>query len=143
MNHSNYRPLALKSALCKVMERMVNLRLLGFFEQKETLSTLQYGGRAKPKTIDHLLSLEATVRNTQANSEHFVSIFFDMEKAYDLIWRHGILIDIHEAGIEGRMFNFIQNFLKPRSFKVIVNETLSDTEVQTEGIPTSKIYIYN
>ena len=35
---------------------------------------------AKRTTIDHLLSLEATVRKAQANSEHIVSIFFDMEK---------------------------------------------------------------
>ena len=32
------------------------------------------------------------------------------------------------------MFNFIQKFLKPRSFKVKVTEILSDTEVQLEGI---------
>ena len=50
-----------------------------------------------------------------------------MENAYDLTCRHGIIMDIHEAGIEGRMFNFIHNFLKPRSFKVNVNEILSDT----------------
>ena len=104
------------------------------FDQKETLSTLQCGGRAKRTTIDHLLSLEATVRKAQANSEHVVSIFFDMEKAYDLTWRHGILMDLHEAGIEGRMFKFIENFLRPRSFKVKVNEILSVTKVQTEGI---------
>ena len=46
---------------------------------------------------------------------------------------------IVEAGIVGRMFNFIQNFLKPRSFKVKVNEILSDTKVQTEGIPQGRV----
>ena len=44
-------------------------------------------------------------------------------------------MDMHEARIEGRMFKFIENFLKPRSFKVKVNEILSDTKVQAEGIP--------
>ena len=44
-------------------------------------------------------------------------------------------MDIHEAGIGGRMFKFIQNFLKLRSFKVKVNEILSDAKVQTEDIP--------
>ena len=44
-------------------------------------------------------------------------------------------MDINEAGIEGIMFNFIQNFLKLRSFKIKVKEILSDTKVQTEGIP--------
>ena len=82
-NTSNYCPIALTCVLCKVMERIVNVRLLDFFEQKGALSTLKCGGRAKQRTIDHLLSLEATVRKAQANSEHVVSIFFDMEKS---IW---------------------------------------------------------
>ena len=43
-------------------------------------------------------------------------------------------MDLHEAGIEERMFKFIENFLRPRSFKVKVNEILSVTKVQTEGI---------
>ena len=58
-----------------------------------------------------------------------------MEKAYDLTWRRGILMGIHETRIEGRMFEFIQNFLKPGSSKFKVNEILCDTKVQTEGIP--------
>ena len=62
-----------------------------------------------------------------------------MENAYDLTWKHDILMDIHEAGIKWRMFKFIQNFLKPRSFKVKVNEILSDTKVQTEGIPQGSV----
>ena len=59
------------------------------------------------------------------------------KKAYDLTWRHGILKDIH--GEEGIMFKFIENFLKPRSFKVNVNEILSDTKVQTKGKPHGSV----
>ena len=83
--------------------------------------------------------LEASVRKVQANSEHVVSIFIDKEKAYDLTWRHGILIDLHEAGKEERMFRFIENFLRARSFKVKVNETLSNTKAQTESIPQGSV----
>ena len=121
------------------MERIVNVGLMDYFDQKKTLSTLECGGRAKRTTIDHILSLEATVRKAQANSERVVSIFFDMEKAYDLTRRHGIVMVIHEAGIEGRMFKFTQNFLKPRSFKVKVNEILFDTKFQTEDIPQGNV----
>ena len=121
------------------MERMVNVRLFDFFDQKGTLSTVQYRGRAKRTTIDQLLSLEDTVRKARANSEQVVSILFGMEKSYNLTWRHGILIGIHEAGIEGRMLKFIQNFLKPRSFIVKVNEILSDTKIQTVGIPQGSV----
>ena len=37
------------------------------------------------------------------------------------------------------MLNFLQNFLKHRSIKVKLNETLSDTKVQTEGIPQGNV----
>ena len=50
-------------------------------------------------------------------------------------------MDINEAGTEGRMFNFIRKLLKPRSFKVKVNEILSDTKVQIEGIPQGSVVI--
>ena len=49
------------------------------------------------------------------------------------------VVSIHEARIERRMFTFIQNFLKPRSFKVKVNEILYDTKVQTEDIPRGSV----
>ena len=61
------------------------------------------------------------------------------KKTYDLTWRHGTLMDIHEAGIEGRILKFIQNFHKPRSFKVKVNKILSDRNVQTESIPQRSV----
>ena len=48
-------------------------------------------------------------------------------------------MDLHEAGIAGKMLNFIQNFLKLRSFKVKVNEILYDTKIKTEDIPQGNV----
>ena len=118
------------------MEGMVNIRLLHFFDQK---GTPQCEGRGKQTLINYVLSLEATVRKARANSEQVVSIFFVMEKAYDSTWRHAILMDIQEAGIEERVFNFIKkNFVEPSSFKVKVNEIPSDAKAKTEGIPQGR-----
>ena len=136
---SNYRSIAPTSVLCNWTERKVNVRLLDFFDRKGTLSTLQSGGRAKWTTTDHLLSLEATVRNVKANSEQVASIFFDTEKSYILIWRQGVQMDLKEAGIEGIMLNIIRNFIKPRSFKVKVNEILTHTNIQTQGIAQGSV----
>ena len=83
MNSSCYRPVALPSVLSEVEKRMVNERLLEFFDQKGTLSTLQGGGRAKRATVDHLMSLETTVGKAQASRIHLLrlgkSIKFNME----------------------------------------------------------------
>lgn len=50
----------------------------------------------------------------QVNKECVVAVFFDLEKAYDMLWREGLLIKIHKLGIRGRMYRWILDFLKGR-----------------------------
>jgi len=39
-----------------------------------------------------------------------VAVYFDLEKAYDTTWKYGIMRDLHEAGLRGRLPFFISNF---------------------------------
>jgi hypothetical protein len=41
-------------------------------------------------TLDHLVRFETFIRNAFAKKEHAVSIFFDLEKAYDTTWKYMI-----------------------------------------------------
>ena len=44
--------------------------------------------------------------------------FFDVEKAYNMLWREGLLIKLYQMGIEGNMFNWIMGFLDGRTIQV-------------------------
>ena len=68
-----------------------------------------------------------------------MSVFFDLEKAYDTTWRHGILKAIYSAGLRGELPLFIQAFLARRFFKVRVGSTLSDSQCQEEGVPQGSV----
>ena len=46
--------------------------------------------------------------------EHLVAVFFDLEKAYDTQWKYGIMNDLQEIGLKGRLPIFVQNFLSNR-----------------------------
>jgi hypothetical protein len=46
-----------------------------------------------------------------------VSIFFDLEKAYDTTWTC-ILKDLFDIGLKGKLPTFISNFLSDREFNV-------------------------
>ncbi|WP_419606317.1 RNA-directed DNA polymerase, partial [Thiolapillus sp.] len=93
---NNYRPIALTSCLCKTMERMVNNRLMWVLESKGLLASEQCGFRKNRSTADHLVRFDSYIRNAFAKKEHVLAIFFDLEKAYDTTWKHGILSDLYD-----------------------------------------------
>ncbi|GBM88353.1 putative RNA-directed DNA polymerase from transposon X-element, partial [Araneus ventricosus] len=95
---NNYRPIALTSCLCKLMERMVNSRLVHCLEESGLLSKFQSGFRHGRVTIDIVLQLETVIRDAYVTKKHLVSVFVDMDKAYDRTWRYGILKDMYNMG---------------------------------------------
>jgi len=138
-NPTNYRPIALTSCVCKTMERMINNRLIHFLESNDLLANIQCGFRRQRGTLDHLVRLESFVRNAFINKQHAVSLFFDLEKAYDTAWKYGILKDLHEMGLKGHMPLFIKNFLDNREFKVRIGSTYSSFFEAEMGVPQGSI----
>ena len=69
--------------------------------------------------MDHLLCFEAyVIEGFLCGSEHLVSIFFNLGKAYDTTWKYGILKDLYDMDLRGRLPLFNQNLLSERKFRV-------------------------
>ena len=125
--------------MCKTFERVVNERLVWYLEANHILTEYQSGFRKRRSTTDQLVRLESYIREAFVRRERVVSVFFDLEKAYDTTWKHGILRDLHDAGLRGRLPDFISNFLANRSFRVRIGTSLSDAYKQEMGVPQGSI----
>ena len=99
---------------------MINQRLIWFLESNKLLSNLQAGFRTKRSTMDQVVHIETLIRETCIKKEHLVAVFFDLEKAYDTTWPYGILKDLNNFGLQGRLPIFIKNFLEDRSFRTLI-----------------------
>ena len=107
--------------------------------KKYIITEFQSGFRHQRSTNDHLVRLETFIREAFIKKEHLVAVFFDLEKAYDTTWKYGIMNDLHEIGLKGRLPTFVQNFLSNREFKVRVGSTLSEAHNQEQGVPQGSI----
>ena len=83
--------------------------------------------------------LETFIHEAFIKKEHLVAVFFDLEKAYDTTWKYGIINDLQEIDVKGRLPIFVQNFLHNREFEVRVGSTLSEAHNQEQGVPQGSI----
>ncbi len=136
---TSYRLIALTSNLCKIMERMITERLSYEMEKRGLLVRCQSGFRKGRNRMDSVVRLETEIRRAQANKETVVAVFFDIEKAYDMIWKEGLLIKLDKMGIGGNLFNWIKDFLFGRKIQVRIGAEISSQYEVGNGTPQGSV----
>jgi hypothetical protein len=69
--------------LCKTVQRMVNSRLIWVLESRNLLSGAHCRFRHHRSALDHVVNLEYRIQNAFQLSQYLVTVFFDLQKAYD------------------------------------------------------------
>ena len=139
LDPTNFRPIALTSCLCKLLEKIVNTRLVWYLESNKLLHPHQYGFRKHRSTTDILTHIDTYIKTAFVNKEHVIAVFFDLHKAYDTTWKYHILSSLSAIDLIGNLPKYIQNFLSNRLMKIKVSNTLSDPFPQHEGVPQGSV----
>ena len=79
-------------------------------ESQGLLTEIQCGFRKNHSTLDHLVRFETFIRDAFVQKQHVLAIFFDLEKAYDTTWKHGILSDLWDLGFRGHLPFVLMDF---------------------------------
>ena len=84
-NASNYRPVCSLSPFSKIIEKVINNRMVTFLDEHEVLSKIQFGFRKNMSTETALLNYVDHIQNKLNDNEYAISVFMDLSKAFDVI----------------------------------------------------------
>jgi len=104
---NNYRPITLGSAIDKLYNLVLNRRLTAHLERTGGLHDAQNGFRRDRSALDNLFMLSSTLQARKRQRLPTYLFFLDIEKAYDSVWRAGLMWHTWEKGIRGKMFRVL------------------------------------
>lgn len=55
--------------------------------------------------MDPVIFLESKMRRAQANKKSVMAVFFDVDNAYDVLRKVGVMVKLDMIGIAGRTYN--------------------------------------
>ena len=118
---SSYRPISITAYLGKLLEKILAFRLLKFLKIRRNFDPYQEGFTEKKNTIRYLNRLILDIKNDIHNGKTVICLFLDFEKAFDSVWKNGLIVKLFALGIKGKFLRLIDYFLKNRKVSLIVN----------------------
>ena len=121
----NYKGITLLSVLGKVFTIILNKRITKWTENNKIIVENQAGFRKGYQTSDHIFTLQNLAKQDINKKQKLFVCFVDFKKAYDLVWRNGLLYKLMKYGISSKMKNMISSIYANVKSYVKVNGRLS------------------
>ncbi|CAH2094107.1 unnamed protein product [Euphydryas editha] len=136
---SNYRPIAITSLLSKVMERVINTKLLRYLEEHDLISDRQYGFRHGRSTGDLLVYLTHRWASAIESQGEALAVSLDMAKAFDRVWHRGLLSKLPSYGLPEGLCKWVASFLSSRCIRAVVDGCCSAKLDLNAGVPQGSV----
>ncbi|GFV05192.1 probable RNA-directed DNA polymerase from transposon X-element [Trichonephila clavipes] len=136
---SSYRPISLLSTISKLTKSIILHRLKNFINENNILNPNQYGFTNKLSTLHPLLRLTEHISEGFQKKKSTGAVFLDIQKAFDRVWINGLTFKLISYNLPPPLIHLIHSYLTNRSFKIRINETLSNEHSVSAGCPQGSL----
>ena len=136
---ANYRPVALTSHLIKVYEKVLRNKLIDHIESINGFNKNQHGFRKGRSCLTQLLAHHDNIINLLEEGQNVDVIYLDFAKAFDKVDHQIVLEKVQKLGIQGKLLQWIEEFLTNRTQSAMVNGRLSSKRRVVSGVPQGSV----
>lgn len=137
---TNYRPISILPSISKILEKIINDRLIKYLESRQVLSKNQFGFRAKLSTADAVHELTNYLVQELDRGNQTIGIFLDLAKAFDTVSVPILLHKLETLGIRGIQLKLFSNYLDNRTQRLKIGHIISsDLKNTSFGLPQGSI----
>lgn len=144
---NNFRPISLLSNTGKILEKIILNTLCSPTENPiDPIPDFQFGFRRGHSTLHALLKFQNDAVLNLREKKCTVACSLDVEKAFDSVWRVGLLAKLSSLSIPTHTLNILHSFLTDRSFFIQIQGSKSNLCECNSGVPQGSIlgpHLYN
>lgn len=134
-----YRGVAMTDVPGKGYEKILKTRLTSWIDSQFCWDPAQFAYRKNHSVTQAIMFFVLTVILGRQEGKETVTAFIDLQGAFDRVWREGIIYQLYEAGLRGRLLLAIASFLKDRRVRCLVNSFRSDWLCSLLGVPQGSV----
>ncbi|GFU36978.1 probable RNA-directed DNA polymerase from transposon BS [Trichonephila clavipes] len=94
----------------------------------------QHGFRPDLSTTHQLLRVVETIKSGFKNKKSTGAVFLDIQKAFDRVWREGLIFKLIKYDFPPPLIKLISSYLTDRNFSVKINDTYSSHRPTEAGV---------
>ena len=123
----------------KILERIVYNKLYNYLNGNSILSNHQFGFRSGHSTEMPLTIALDRITHALDRRQHVISIFLDLQKAFDMVDHSILLKKLEHYGVRGVSLGWFNSYLTNRRQIVKLNSVMSDCQPIVCGVPQGSI----
>ena len=117
-NPNNYHGITINSCLSKLINLLLNNRLLCLINEKNIFKNNQIGFRKGFRTADHVLTIKTLMDKYLSEKKKLYFCFVDFRKAYESIWRAALFKTLLGYGVSTNFVSLLKNMYEKTKLSV-------------------------